>query len=96
VKIVERFSGNPQAGAWRAQQFRLEVFTQGSMPINHHEIIEEIEAHIPKFGGELSEWCGGTAKDARGPFFRQYFAEDLGDGLAYRKRSYQPSVFSRQ
>ena len=27
----------------------------------------------------------GTAKDARGPFFRWHFAADLGDGLAYRE-----------
>ena len=55
------------------------------MPINHHEIIEDIEAPIRKFGGEHSEGGVGTAKDARGPFFRQHFADDLGDGLAYRE-----------
>jgi hypothetical protein len=38
------------------------------MPINHDEIIEEIEGHIRKFGGEYGEWCVGTAKDSRGPF----------------------------
>jgi hypothetical protein len=38
------------------------------MPINHDEIIEEIESHIRKCGGEHGEWCVGTAKDSRGPF----------------------------
>jgi hypothetical protein len=38
------------------------------MPINHEEIIEEIESHIRKCGGEHGEWCVGTAKDSRGPF----------------------------
>ena len=55
------------------------------MPINHDEIIEEIEAHIRKFGGEFGEWCVGTAKDSRGPFFRRHLAADLGDGLTYRE-----------
>jgi hypothetical protein len=55
------------------------------MPINHHEIIEEFEAHIRKLRGEPGEWCVGTAKDARGPFFRQHLENDLGDGLTYRE-----------
>ena len=54
------------------------------MPINHEEIIEDLEDHIRKFGGERSEWCVGTAKDARAPFFRRHLAADLGDGLIYR------------
>jgi hypothetical protein len=69
------------------------------MPISHNEIIEEIERHIRKFGGEHGEWCVGTAKDARAPFFRRHLAADLGDGLIYReafKKSYQSSVFSGQ
>jgi len=55
------------------------------MPINHEEMIEEIEGHIRKFGGEFGEWCVGTAKDSRGPFFRRHLAADLGDGLIYRE-----------
>ncbi len=55
------------------------------MPINHDEIIEEMEGQIRKFGGAWSEWCVGTAKDSRGPFFRRHLAADLGDGLAYRE-----------
>ena len=55
------------------------------MPINHDEIIEEIERHIRKLGGEHSDWCAGTAKDARAPFFRRHLAADLGDGLIYRE-----------
>jgi hypothetical protein len=27
----------------------------------------------------------GTAKDARGPFFRRHLVADLGDGLIYRE-----------
>jgi hypothetical protein len=56
-----------------------------AMPINHSEIIDELEAHIRKFGGAFGEWRVGTAKDARGPFFRQHLAADLGDGLVYRE-----------
>jgi len=55
------------------------------MPINHEELIEEIEGHIRKFGGGFGEWCVGTAKDVRAPFFRRHLAADLGDGLAYRE-----------
>jgi hypothetical protein len=55
------------------------------MPIKHEEIIEDLEVHIRKFGGERSEWCVGTAKDARAPFFRRHLAADLGDGLIYRE-----------
>jgi hypothetical protein len=55
------------------------------MPINHDEIIEDFEGHIRKFGGGFGEWCVGTAKDPRGPFFRRHLAADLGDGLIYRE-----------
>jgi len=55
------------------------------MAINRDEIIEEITAHMRKFGGTSAEWSVGTAKDARAPFFRRHFAEDLGDGLIYRE-----------
>ena len=34
------------------------------MPINHTEIIEEIEEHIRKFRGEPCEWFVGTARDS--------------------------------
>ena len=55
------------------------------MPIKHEEIIEDLEDHIRKSGGEHREWCVGTAKDARAPFFRRHLAADLGDGLIYRE-----------
>jgi hypothetical protein len=51
----------------------------------HDEMIADIEGHIRKFGGGFSEWCVGTAKDSRGPFFRRHLVADLGDGLAYRE-----------
>ena len=41
------------------------------MPIKHEETIEDLEDHFRKFGGERSDWCVGTAKDARTPFFRR-------------------------
>src|ERR1035441_4168515 len=37
------------------------------MPINHHEIIEDIEGQIRKCHGAWEEWSVGTAKDSRGP-----------------------------
>ena len=55
------------------------------MPLPHNEIIEDLESEIRRYGGARKEWCVGTAKDARGPFFQRRFAADLGDGLAYRE-----------
>ena len=55
------------------------------MPINRQEIIEDVEGHIRKHGGAGEEWCVGTAKDARGPFFQRHREADLGDGLTYRE-----------
>ena len=39
-----------------------------AMLIKRDEMIEEFERQIRTFGGAWSEWCVGTAKDARGPF----------------------------
>ena len=55
------------------------------MFLSRDDMIEEFEAHIRKWGGEAGEWHVGTAKDARGPFFRQHLENDLGDGLTYRE-----------
>ena len=55
------------------------------MPINHNEIIEEMEGQIRKCHGACEEWSVGTAKDSRGPFFQRHREADLGDGLAYRE-----------
>ena len=55
------------------------------MPINHHEIIEDIEAHIRKHGSAWEEWYVGTAKDCRGTFFQRHRETDLGDDLTYRE-----------
>ncbi len=55
------------------------------MPINHHEIIEDIEGHIRKCGGAWEEWCVGTAKDCLGTFFLRHREADLGDELTYRE-----------
>ena len=61
------------------------------MPINHNEIIEDIEDQIRKYGGACEEWCVGTAKDSRGPFFQRHREADLGDGLTYRE-AYTPDA----
>ncbi len=55
------------------------------MPIKHEEIIEDLEDNMKRFGGERGDWCVGTAKDFRGPFFQRHREADLGDGLAYRE-----------
>ena len=60
------------------------------MAISQSEIIEDLELHIRKSGGEPREWCAGTAKDARGPFFQRHAVAELEDGLAYRE-AYTPS-----
>ena len=33
------------------------------MRINENDIMDEVDAHIRKFGGDYHEWCVGTAKD---------------------------------
>ncbi len=55
------------------------------MAITREEIIEDLELHMRKSGGELSAWCVGTAKDARAPFFQRHSEAELGDALAYRE-----------
>ena len=55
------------------------------MPLNHAEIIEDLEAHIRKTGGAAGEWWVGTAKDSRSPFFQKHLVADLSDGLVYRE-----------
>ncbi len=55
------------------------------MPITREDIIEDLELHMRKSGGEPNEWCVGTAKDASGPFFQRHLVAELGDGLAYRE-----------
>ncbi len=55
------------------------------MQIDNEEIISEFEECIRKVGGSFGEWCLGTTKDTRGPFFRRHLQTDVGDGLAYRE-----------
>jgi len=59
------------------------------MPINHREIVADIEEHIQKFGGGFGEWWVGTAKDSRGPFFESHRVAELNDGFIYRE-AYTP------
>ena len=55
------------------------------MPSNREEIITEIKTHIGKFGGGFGEWCVGTAKDPRSPFFESHRVAEMNDGLTYRE-----------
>ena len=55
------------------------------MRINENDIMDEIEAHIRKFGGDFGEWCVGTATDCHGPFFLRHQEQDLGDQMIYRE-----------
>ncbi len=55
------------------------------MPINHSEIIAEIQNHIKKLGGASGDWCVGTAKDPRSPFFESHRVAEKSDGLIYRE-----------
>jgi hypothetical protein len=59
------------------------------MRTGQQDIIDDIEAHIRKFGGDYSEWCGGTAKDSEAPFFRRHSEQNLGDQMIYRE-AYTP------
>jgi hypothetical protein len=69
----------------RIQDLRFKKRRSATMPINHNEIIEEIEGQIRKCHGAWEEWSVGTAKDSRGPFFQRHREAELGDGLAYRE-----------
>jgi hypothetical protein len=55
------------------------------MASNRQDIIADIEQQIRRVGGAPGEWCVGTAKDPRGPFFQNHLVADLGDGLIYRE-----------
>ena len=56
------------------------------MRINENDIMDEIEAHMRKFGGDFGEWCVGTAKDCQGPFFLRH---EEPDQMIYRE-AYTP------
>jgi len=53
------------------------------MRFNQNEIIDDILEHIRQCGGDLSEWCVGTARNREGPIFQRYAAEDF--RLIYRE-----------
>ena len=55
------------------------------MPSNREEIIAEIKAHIGRLGGGFGDWCVGTAKDPRSPFFESHRVAEMNDGLTYRE-----------
>ena len=55
------------------------------MPTSRQEVIDEINRNMRKFGGEMAEWCVGTAKDARGLFFHSHLVAGLGDGRKDRE-----------
>ncbi len=55
------------------------------MPSNREEIITDIKTHIARFGGGFGEWCVGTARDPRSPFFESHRVAEMNDGLTYRE-----------
>ena len=55
------------------------------MAMSRADIIEDLELHIRRSGGELGGWWAGTAKDAHAPFFERHLVAELGDGLSYRE-----------
>ena len=55
------------------------------MAMSRGDIIEDLELHIRRSGGQLGGWWAGTAKDAYAPFFERHLAAELGDGLSYRE-----------
>jgi len=62
------------------------------MPGNRDEIIAEIKGHIQKFGGAFGDWCVGTAKDPRSPFFESHRVAEKDDGLIYCEASTSSSA----
>jgi len=59
------------------------------MRIDENDIMDDVEAHIRKFGGDFGEWCVGTAKDCHGPFFLRQQEQGCGDQMIYRE-AYTP------
>lgn len=55
------------------------------MRFNQSEIIEDVLEHIRQCGGELSDWCVGSAKDPQCPSFGRQVSEGANDGLLYRE-----------
>ena len=55
------------------------------MASSREEIIADIKGHIGKLGGGFSDWCVGTAKDPRSPFFESHRVAEMNDGLTYRE-----------
>jgi hypothetical protein len=55
------------------------------MAMGREEIIQDLEMHVRRSGGDPAGWRVGTAKDAHAPFFERHLAAELGDGLAYRE-----------
>jgi hypothetical protein len=54
-----------------------------TMPINHNEIIEELEGQIRRSGGRFNEWCVGTASTIQDG--RSKIQNGTPDGLLYRE-----------
>jgi len=59
------------------------------MPLNHDEIIEDLEGNIRKCGGGFGEWCVGTAKDLKGASLRSRHEQAPDERLIYRE-AYTP------
>ena len=59
------------------------------MRVNENEIIEEIEAHIRRCGGEFGEWRVGTARDLEGSPLPCHREQAPDERLIYRE-AYTP------
>ena len=59
------------------------------MRTNENDIIDEIDAHIGRCGGEFGEWRVGTAKDSGWASLRCQGEQDPEERLIYRE-AYTP------
>ena len=57
------------------------------MPKSKQKIIDDIESHIQKRGGDNSDWYVGISKDARDRLFNGHSVKEKKDVWIYRKAS---------
>jgi len=55
------------------------------MPSVSSEIIAEITAHMGKFGGDLTAWCVGTARDWHSAVLEAHEQEEKNDDFICRE-----------
>ena len=71
------------------QPIHAEGGKRATMRINENDIIEEIDAHIRRCGGEFGQWSVGTAKDSEGASLRCHREQHPEERLIYRE-AYTP------